>query len=198
MNIPDALAADLALLDEALDGSVPGISTTLSRLVAHALRAVPSYVGLSLLVRGADLAPWEFTTVDRAPGAPRIATSLRVGLHETPADEGREPASIELLLFAARPGALVDLAAALAWLAGRPLSEVRVDEDLADPVASLETEAALTAWSAHHQALGVLVADGLTLEEAERELEARAAAAGRARSEAAAEILASLDGRPTE
>jgi hypothetical protein len=178
VTIPTSVAADLAMLTDALDSSSSDIAATLAGLVAAATRSVPSFVGLSVLVGDPD-ARVEITTIEDRAHAARIRTSLRFPL-------GGGPEAV----YAAQPGALIDLAADLAWLTGRPLGDARLDEDLDGPAA----QSWLSRLSAVNQAVGVLIAGGLTQQGALAELDARASATGVERHLVAAAILARLPG----
>ena len=193
MNIPPFVAADLALLTEVLDASASDVAATLSGLVAEVTGSLPSFVGLSVLVGDHDTRV-QVTTIKDPADAALIRTSLRFRLLGEARHDGPATASGVLVVYAAQPGALVDLAADLAWLTARPLSDARLDEDLDGPVTT-SREGSLTPQSTVNQALGVLMGDGLTKEEAGAELDARAAANGVESHLAAAEILASLPGR---
>lgn len=188
MRIPATLAADLALLTEVLDSSAPDVADTLSELVFEVARAVPSYIGLSLLAGDRETAV-EVTTIENATQAARIHTSLRFSLASGSPQGGHGSAAGVLILYAAGPGALVDLAADLTWLTGQSLIEAHLDEDLAGPKAPLGRP--LQWLSTINQALGLLIDGGLTLEQANAEIDARSAATGLARHLAAGGLLAS-------
>jgi len=192
VTIPAAVLADLALLAEVLDSTSSDIAETLTGLVSEVARSLPSFIGLSLLVGDPEHLV-HVTTIEDAEQTTRIRTSLRFPLrHET------EPglvagASGVLIVYAAQPGALVDLAADITWLTGRPFGDARLDEDLGGPDAT-SRDRSLSRLSTVNQALGVLIGGGLRQEEAGDELDARAARTGLARHLAAAEVLASLSG----
>jgi hypothetical protein len=188
VNIPTSVAADLAMLTDALDSSSSDIAATLSGLVSAATRSVPSFVGLSVLV-GDPAARVEITTIEDWEHAAQIRTSLRF-----PLDGPRPEVNAGVLLvYAGQPGALVDLAVDLTWLTGRPLGDARLDEDLDGPAAP-SSESSVSRLSAVNQAVGVLIGGGLTQQEAFAELDARASATGVERHLVAAAILASLPG----
>ena len=189
MNIPPSVAADLAMLTDVLDSSSADIVATLLSLVTAATRSVPSLVGLSVLV-GIPDAVVEITTIEDSTHAARIRTSLRFPLLD---GDDVEATTGVLLVYAAQPGALIDLAADLTWLTGRPLGHARLDEDLDGP-APQSSESSLSRLSSVNQALGVLIAGGLTPQEASAELDARASATGVEKHIAAEAILASLNG----
>ncbi len=185
MRIPSALAADLALLTDALDVGTVDIASTVSLLTSDVAAAVSSYAGLSLRL-SLSSGDVELTTLDDVDVVARILTSLRVPV--TPATTGP---SVVIVLYATRLGAFVDVAADLAWLTDRTLGDVGLDTDLgarihAHPVTSLRS------LSSVDQAIGVLVGRGHTAEEALVELEALAARAGSDRYAAALVTLAPL------
>ena len=190
VRIPPALAADLALLTDALDIPSTDIATTLSILTSDAAAAVSSYVGLSVRLRSAE-AQVEFTTVEGASQIASITTSLRVPLGNEPLLSGGDVACTVLILYAARAGALVDLAADLAWLTGRTMDEVRLDEDVGGGVHVHPAES-LRSQSVVNQAVGVLIGQGRTPDEGRAELDVRATDAGGSLYSAAEALLASL------
>ena len=99
-------------------------------------------------------------------------------------------AAIGLILYAGTPGAFTDLAADLAWLSGRDLSDFALDQHLTD----LDGHDGLAALSLINQAIGALIANGHTPEQADRELNDRAGRAGVDRRVAATHILAGAGG----
>jgi len=98
-----------------------------------------------------------------------------------------------LLVYPARPGALVDLTADLTWLIVRPLADARLGDDLGGPVA-LWPESSLLRLSTVNQAVGVLIGGGLTEDEALAELDPRASPIRVERHLVVAEIFACLPG----
>ena len=190
MIIPAGLAFELELLTQALD--VPGtdLAQTLTRLAADAHTAVDSYLGLSVTIT-ANQPPFDLTLLNEGTRREHIRASLLIPL-STAAGDG--PASVALILYAATPGAFIDLAADLSFLTGRTLAEFPLDEHRA--LAANSTTPGLASASVINQALGVLVGRGATLEQARRDLRQHAAAAGIALLAAATVILAALT--PTE
>lgn len=196
MRITEVLSSDLSTLTAALD--VPGadIETTLDRLVSHAEVAVPSLIGLSVAITGVP-SPFEFDALAGTSARRGIAASLRVPLSAGVAVQTDSQPAVTLTLYAATPGAFVDLAADLAWLTGRPLADSPLDEHLAFR-ASRDYSTSATASSTTNQALGVLIGRGLTPEQAERELDAWAAEAGVARHIIAILLLAAVTNAVSE
>jgi hypothetical protein len=187
MEITAALAADLAILTEALDEPGIDIADTLRRLAADARTAVDSYLGLTLMVpEGAPT--FRITAMDEYATRPDVRASILIPLATGAAPSG--PGAV-LVLYAANPGAFTDLAADLSWLTGAALTELVLDRHLhlAD---SADTTGAVRAESIVSQAVGVLIGLGYPPEDAVRELAARASAAGTDRFAAAQHILDNL------
>ena len=165
------MAAALAILTEALDEPGTDIAHSLHRLTLDAAAAVTSYVGLSVVVSHSD-PPFTVTTLADGALAGDVCTSLHVLLPGI--GDGHDPVSVALILYAGTPGAFVDLAADLAWLTGRPLTEVTLDEHLT-VLAGPDTTDQLQAVSDINQAIGVLIGRGHTPQQAHRQLDTNAA-----------------------
>ena len=184
MEIPAALAADLAILSAALDEGDIDLVEALRRLVADAKSAVPSYLGLTVTADHAS-SPVSLTVMEDFADPVDIVSSLLMPLSDDGAD-GAPP--VVVTLYAASAGAFVDLAADLGWLTGRPLTDFTIDRHLSPPAEPV-LDGSVQRSSLINQAIGVLLARGYTLEQAELEIDARAAAAGHSRSDAANTIL---------
>jgi hypothetical protein len=189
VTIPLALAADLALLTEALDLPGTDIATTMAALASDAATAVTSYVGLTVRLGTGDTGA-VLTTLDDDSAGALITTSLRIPLGRGTWPARGEGTAIVLILYAAAPGAFVDLAADLAWLTGVAIDEMHLDDDLPGgvrrPMRSLRTESTI------NEAVGVLMNGGSTLDQARADLDARAAADGVPLHSAALAVLDSL------
>ena len=137
MKISAALAAELELLTQALD--VPGIDVaeSMTRLAAAAQTAVDSYLGLCVAItdRSEQL---DLTVLDEGTDSASVRTSLFVPLFPATIDGIITTASVALILYAAIPGAFIDLAADLAWITGRELAEFRLDEHLFPPYSAAD------------------------------------------------------------
>ena len=191
MAIPAGLAAELDLLTQALDLPDTDVAETLTRLAADALTAVDSYLGLSVMII-ANRSQFDLTVLEEGTKPEHIRTSLLVPLSTADAAQASSPpTSVALILYAAAPGAFIDLAADLAWITGRPLADFPFDEHRTLP-ANYTDPTPLAAMSHINQALGVLIGYGSVPEQAERDLYARAAAAGIDVVGAATLILAAL------
>jgi len=180
VTITPALAAELALLTQALEISGTDVAETLTRLAARAQAAVDSYLGLSVEITS-HLAAFDLTLLNKGTQTEHVRTSLLVPLSARPAKQTQAhvgtmaSASMALILYAATPGAFIDLAADLAWLTGRAAADFRLDENRSLPQNYNDNDPRpLRAMSIINQALGVLIGRGATLEEAERDLAARA------------------------
>ncbi len=195
MTILPGLAAELGLLTQALD--VPGtdVAETVIRLAADTHSAVDSYVGLSVMIT-ANRCQFDVTVLDEGTQPEHVRTSLLVPLSDAP-QEATALVSVVLILYAATPGAFIDLAADLSWIAGRALADFRLDEHRTLP-SNYANSTHLGATSKINQALGVLIGQGLTPAEAERSLYERAATVGIDLVGAATLILAALTPRGAE
>jgi hypothetical protein len=191
VEITAALAADLTTLSEALDETDADITEALGQLVADIRLAVRSYLGLTLIAGDASF-PLTLTAMEDSAHPGDVASSLLMPLSGESADDAG--ACLVVILYAGRPGAFVDLAADLCWLTGRQLTDFAFDQHLSLPTEP-NTAGGVHAASVVNQAIGVLLGHGYTPEQAEVEIDARAAAAGHRRSDAADIIL---DGPPRE
>jgi hypothetical protein len=187
VEISAALAVDLALLSEALDEPGLTIVDTVQQLSADVRLAVRSYLGMQVMAAG-DGPAFTFAVMTDYAGTSEISSSLRIPLTRFQQIGGLS--ELTVILYAARGGAFVDLAADLAWLAGCDLSEFALDEQLTLDVAPAVRS--LAADSVINQAIGVLFSRGLTPDQADLELDLRAVAAGTDRRSAAARILADV------
>jgi hypothetical protein len=191
VKITAALAADLGILTAALDELGTDVAHSLRQLTANATTAIPTFLGLSVTVDGSD-PPFTFTTFVEGPGTGDVRTSLGLVLRGV-GDVGLLPAVV-VVLYAGSPGTFVDLAADLAWLTARPLSDFVLDQHLPAPA---ERGAApnLLEVSVINQAIGALIGQGYTPEQAERHLTAESAAGGISRHAVGLGILAGLNAR---
>jgi len=186
-----ALAAELGILTAALDEPGVDVAHSLRQLTADAIAAIPSFLGLSGTVDSSD-PPFTFTTFVKGAGAGDVRTSLRLALPGV-GDDGLLPALV-VVLYAGSPGSFVDLAADLAWLTTRPFGDFVLDQHLPAP-ADRGAETSLLDVSVINQAIGVLISQGYTLEQAERHLTAEGADAGISRHAVGLRILAGLNAR---
>lgn len=190
MTISAALGAALATLTAALDGDGAGIEYSLDQLDTDASAAISGYVGLSIVVHQGDT-PAEISLLPDALEPAGIRTSLHLTLPRVA--DGSEITPMDLIFYGAIPGSLVDLAADLAWLLGRPLSAITLDEHLQPPAAAAGP-AALQAVSDIDQAIGVLIGRGHPPAEGRMRLQERAEAERIDLHSAALVILAEVTG----
>lgn len=184
MEISAALAADLAILTDALDEPGVDVAAMLRQLASDAKAAVDSYLGMSVAAGHSDTA-LNLTMMEELAATVQVRASLMISL-PAPDPESTEPA-VAVVLYAANPGAFVDLAADLSRLTGLRLDEVALDRHLR-PVDG-HADGIGVSVSVINQALGVLIGRGHTPEQANGELDDRAAAAGSSRDDAARAIL---------
>jgi len=187
VRIASALAADLALLTDALDSDGVDVAATLTLLTSDVAAAISSYAGLSLRLRSSE-GDVELTTLTDDEVVARIVTSMRIPIEPT---ASAPRSDVLIVLYATTPGAFVDLAADLAWLTGCALGDVGLDLDLGTSVHA-RPASSLRNGSTVDQALGVLLARGLSPEQATVELDALAQVSGSDRYAAALELLAAL------
>jgi hypothetical protein len=188
VEIAAALAADLAILSAALDEPGTDVADSLRQLTANATVAVPTFLGLSVIVHGND-PPFTFITWLEGVGTADVRTSLRLTLPGV-GDAGLLP-PVAIVLYAGSRGTFVDLAADLAWLTARPLSDFVLDQHLLG-AAEKDTVTSLSETSVINQAIGALIGQGYMPEQAERHLTAEGAEAGISRHAVALRILAGL------
>lgn len=191
MKIAAALAAELGFLTAALDEPDADVANSLSRLTAGAAIAIPTFLGLSVTVVGSD-PPFAFTTFVEGVGTGDVRTSLRLALPGV--GDARPLLAVVVILYAGSPGTFVDLAADLAWLTARALTDFVLDQHL--PAAAEQGSATRRfEVSVINQAIGALIGQGYTPEQAERHLTAESADAGISRHAVGLRMLAGLDTR---
>lgn len=188
MKFNAPFAAQLAVLNAVLDEPGSDIGQELCELAAAVATAVPSYLGLSVVV-SQNNPELTVTLLDDGGTTGDIATSLMLARPNP--GKSHDSASIEFVLYARSPGAFANLAADVSWLTGRPLTEFVLDAHLAVPTES-DTAAPIAAASLVDQAIGVLIGRGCTAEQALREIDAKAAHSGTGRAAAAHLILARI------
>lgn len=186
VKITAAMAADLAILTQALDAPGVNVADSLRQLAADAASAIPAYVGLSVIVSESD-PPITFTLMADGPATVDVRASLRMVL-----SGGRNRPPVALVLHSGAAGAFVELAADLALLAMQPLTDLIFDQDLT--VADSASANQLQAATAVNQAIGVLIGRGYTPLLARRHLDAQAVRISTSRYAIAQLILNEGDG----
>jgi hypothetical protein len=166
VEISAGIAADLALLAQALDDPRVDLETGLRTLAADVEHAVASFTGMTFTIA---LDHHEVrVAVGHGTTDPLAGASLLIPLSDVaPGSRG------SLLLHAATPGAFVDLAADLAYALGIDPAALVVDAHL-DPRSAESAAIGLADQIAINQAIGVLIGRGHTPESASRELDRRA------------------------
>jgi hypothetical protein len=191
-----ALAAYLAVMSQALDAPDADLNETVRRTAASVRVAVPSYVGLTVVVLRPD-EPFTFTVIEPRAGdvgrpGDGVRSSIMIAVPGAETDSA--DANVAVILHAGRAGAFVDLAADLSWMTGLALADFRLDEHLdigAEPIYRELAEP----LSVVSQAIGVLIGRGRTPRQAAIELQRRATAAGTDRYAAAQLILDTLSAK---
>ena len=183
MEITAVLAADLTILTQALDDPDSDVVESVLRLARDVGSAVPSFLGLTVTVHDCE-PPFTFTTLEAQVEPGDVRTSLMMAL-------SHEGSGARVIVYAGTPGAFVDLAADLSWLARHTLAGCELDQHLVLPAVA-STATPLRSASAINQAIGVLIGAGHTPEQAHRELEVLAATTDTDRLTAAGELLAAL------
>jgi hypothetical protein len=188
VEISAALAADLAILTEALDDPNLDLTQTMHDLARAAATAVASYIGLSVQIEiDGRLVGLSSFVGSAGPSHARtsLTTSLPLGTHRRLDSPSAHP-GIDLVLYASTPGASVDLAADLSWLSadvysglepGLALNSIKLDEDpaLGAKGTSPGPTASISDLTIINQAVGVLIGRGVTPEQAQHQLNLDAA-----------------------
>lgn len=189
MDISAQLAADLAVLSQALDGDTE-LETTVRQFAAAVKLAVTSYLGMTVTV----IADGDEVTLDvpeHARAEHEIATSLLIPLADVTATESGG----SLVLYAGSPGAFVDLAADLAYALHIDHDALVLDAHLAPSFddAGLGGLADITHIN---QAIGILIERGHSPTSARTELEHLAGQAETTIRVAARELIHATSRRP--
>lgn len=160
-------------------GSEPDLEQSVRHLAAGLTRAIPSYRGLQLTLTHNQF-PVVLTALTTDPDGPGAAgpglTSLRLPLALL--DSGFEPDS-RIVFYAGTPGALVDLAADLAYAIENPQGQpgILLDTDL--PTGGLRSGlTGVAELSTVNRAVGRLIDTGHHPDEVHATLRRQAAAAG--------------------
>jgi hypothetical protein len=201
VELTPALTADLAALTAALDDPDVDLEAGVNALGDSVRGTVESLLGVSLTVV-VDGYPFTVSTLDGAEGADgapvRVGSSLRMPIPVGDAELvsaavtpwGGAPPASTLVLYAATPGAFVDLAADLTYALQWPVGVVVLDADL-HPAGGGGLGAQLEGLSVIHQAVGVLIGRGDTPEGAWVELVRRAVSSRVDVGTAATDVVAS-------
>ena len=184
MHVPPQPFAQLEHLSQALEGSGDDLPTILAVLLEDLTEAVPSFTGLvvTIVARGE---PVTIAAVDTATAR----SSMLLPLHRIT----DLPAPSAMVFYAQQPGAFAQLAVDVRDTY-RLDGDVDLDRHLPPPQpADTLTPAALADRSTIDQAIGALIGQGHTPDEARAELAARAAADNTTDLAAAHHILRTLE-----
>jgi hypothetical protein len=155
VEMSDAVAADLAVLSEALEQPGADLTLVVAQLGDSCALAVRSYLGFSINVTVGEL-PVSFSVLEESLDPAEIVSSVRFPLGA----EVDQSAGSEIVLYAGAAGAFVDLAADLTYALGGGPDAVRLDQHLTPPDPAL-VASGLAAMSRHNQAIGILLERGL-------------------------------------
>jgi hypothetical protein len=171
MDRGNSLSDGLGRLSEALEDPQVDLEGEVGRLGDELARAVTSYLGLTITINGVT-GPVSLTCWRLPDGDAPVRSSLLVPLASICAVE----AGSTLLLYAALPGAFVDLSADLSFALGQALPGFVLDRHLSEfPRRGAGPElTGLVAFSHVNQAVGVLVGCGRSHDQAHAELRNRA------------------------
>jgi hypothetical protein len=197
VDLPLELASHLRDLVESIDAGDGMLTGSIAGLDADLRAAVSSYQGLrlTLVLDGWPITLTAFTRIDGDPPA----TSLRLALSVL--GPGFDPNS-RIVLYAGRPGSLVDLAADLGYLHRRtaptdPPGDLPIVLDADLPPESVESGlSGLDEYAAVHRATGVLLGRGHPLDHAQAALGLAAEASGVTVPQYAARLLREEADRP--
>jgi hypothetical protein len=167
VELSDAVAADLAALSHGLDdpdADLADLTELVQRFGDRCATAVRSYLGFSISLVIDEVAV-SVSVLEDFLDPSEIVTSVMLPLSAL----GDHAADGEIVLYAATPGAFVDLAADLTYALGSGPDGVRLDENLTPPDPALGVNG-LTTLSRQNQAIGVLLDRGYESDEALIEL----------------------------
>ena len=190
MDVSATLAADLAVLTQALDDPGIDLEAELRAFIADLTHAVGSYTGLTMTI-ALDHHEISFIVQEDAPSEP--ATSLLIPLLAIASDE----VAGTLLLHAATPGAFVDLAADLSYALGLDPANLVLDGHLA-PAAPSARVTGLDDYATINRAIGVLMDHGHTRRSARAELHRLATVEHHSPRAAAQAILRTASSAPKD
>jgi hypothetical protein len=164
VDISAGLITDLALLTQALDTEGLDLEACLRSLAADVTLAVTSYTGMTITI-ALDGHEGTFTVHDTPTAAVSSRASLLIPLNALTTTD----AESALVLYAAIPGAFVDLAADLCYALGIEATALALDRHLPAPDARTASTG-LGTRMAIDQAIGILIGRGHTPEAARDEL----------------------------
>lgn len=155
MDLSVAFAVDLRRLCDTGDIDDADIAALLTALGAEARATIDSFAGITFVLM-TDGHPIRFTAFEAGMTEADVVTSVMLPLAALAATE----AGSMLIIYAARPGALVDLAADAAVALGITPDSVSLDRHLPGP-GELSGPSGLADALVMNQAIGVLLDRGL-------------------------------------
>jgi hypothetical protein len=159
LDIPRHLVAQLAALTETFDEPGADLQAMLQVLIDDLTQAVPSLVGLTLTVtRGGAPVTLQVLPPEHAAA---VSTSLMIPLRMI----GVSDPGGTVIIYAGRPGALVDLAADTRFAYGQH-GQVILDQQRPSTMTRLPGVTDPAGHDAIQQAIGVLIDRGHSLEDA--------------------------------
>jgi hypothetical protein len=184
VDVPSSLIEGLTLLSDALDDPVMDLEAILSVLTDDLVSAIPSYLGLIIILH-VDGNPIIVSTLDSSRNG-RARASLMLSL--LPTVPGAAAGSVAF--YSGEPGAFIELADDARWifnLNGPPVLDghLTLGRDGAEPAGIR----GLTAHTNINQAIGVLIEEGHTRDGARAELARRSVGTGRSLPEIALQLL---------
>jgi hypothetical protein len=162
VDISSALATDLQSLTDGFGQT--DLTALLTQVVDDVGRAVRSYAGMTLTIVD-DGRPFTMTVMNDGNGPQDVVSSAALQLD---AVDGAERGS-EIVFYARCTGGLVDFAADLSYALHLPLTAIEVDGHR-PPAATDGGLSGLTELMHLNQAVGILIEQGFTAEEAHVEL----------------------------
>ena len=186
-----AVNDQLGALSAAFDEPGTDLHAILGVLVDDLTATVSSFLGLTMTLQS-DWCPVTLTAVN-----PDLALSAGTSLALPLGPSAAAGLGATIVLYAAHPGAFVDLAADLERVIA-PAGCVVLDGDLPDTSATAQRSGitGLAELSVVNRAIGVLITRGLTPAEARAELRRRAEEGQNSVADGAQQVLASTPVRP--
>jgi len=191
VTLSEALVDDLTLLSDALDDPVADLYAVLSVLTDDLTAAIPLYLGLTVALQ-VDGNPVTFSTLETEP-AEEVRSSVCLTLQ--PLEE--KGATGNFAFYSGAIGALADLADDARWifnLDGYPV----LDQHLGLPT-TIATQAGIVGLADLrdiNQAIGALIEDGRTPNQAKEHLRRLAVRDGQTRARAARVLLDAITRDP--
>ena len=184
MDVPQSVVEGLTLLSDALEDPATDLQAVLSVLTDDLVAAIPLFLGLTVALQ-VDEYPVIVNTLDVGDAA-AVRASLMLPL----LPPGATASTGSVVFYSGTAGAFVAMADDARWifnLDGQPV----LDRHLPSCAALTEPVGVhgLTRLSDFHQAVGVLIEDGLTPQDARTELRRRATSNRQTLPEAARHLL---------